>query len=86
MLTLNKVKKIEVKRTRIKGNKEKGIAPFHAIVLTVSHSPSNPANPMLEKIQIQLMSEHELPILEFPVEEETIQKAADEELTCGGSK
>lgn len=64
MLSLNKVRKIEIKRTRIKGNREKDIAPFHAVTLTVSHSPSHHANPFLEKIQISLMSEKELPILE----------------------
>jgi len=64
MITINKVRMIEVKRTRIKGNEEKGIAPFHAITLTVSHSPSHHANPYLEKIQVSLMSEVELPALE----------------------
>jgi len=93
MITINKVRKIEVKRVRIKGNKEKGIAPFHAITLTVSYSPSHHANKFLETIQISLMSEKELPTLEglsggtkykFSQVEEEID--AEKELTFGGSK
>ena len=79
MISINKVRKIEVKRVRIKGNAKKGIAPFHAITLTVSHSPSNLANKWLEKIQISLMSETELPILELSVDETAKKAKAEEE-------